>query len=139
MVIETARRMTPIGVDVLKAEFPININDEGDESVWADACAELSEASTCPWIILSAGVSFAQFERQTATACRNGASGVLVGRAVWAEAADLKSQQRAEFLNGTALNRMQRLATVIEENGRPWTDFYPALAGSVADGWYKDY
>ena len=96
VVTETARRLTPLGVDVLKAEFPINIDDEKDEDVWAEACQDLSKDSVCPWIILSAGVSFEDFERQTAVACQNGASGVLVGRAVWAESADLSGEEWIE-------------------------------------------
>lgn len=139
VVAETARRMTPMGVDVLKAEFPINIADEEDAMVWAEACQELSAASVCPWIILSAGVSFEQFERQTAVACQNGASGVLVGRAVWAEAADLSGNSRSSFLQTTAVKRMRRLTDVIERLGTPWTAFYPDLDESVGQGWYKSY
>jgi tagatose 1,6-diphosphate aldolase len=139
VVMETARRLTPLGVDVLKAEFPINIADEKNEAVWAEACQELEEASVCQWIILSAGVSFEEFERQTAVACQNGASGVLVGRAVWAEAAELEGEARREFLRTTATERMQRLTDVIERYGRSWTAFYPELAGSVRQGWYEAY
>lgn len=139
VVTETARKLTPLGVDVLKAEFPINIADEKDETVWVEACQELAEASVCPWIILSAGVSFEQFERQTAVACQNGASGVLVGRAVWAEAADLKGQARTDFLHTTATERMQQLTDVIERYGQSWMVFHPELAGSVGQGWYESY
>ena len=139
VVTETARRLTPLGVDVLKAEFPISIGDEKDEDVWAEACKEVSEAAVCPWIILSAGVSFEEFERQTAVACQNGASGVLVGRAVWAEAADLAGEARSEFLRTIAVKRMHRLTEVIETYGNPWTSFYPDQAESVGEGWYEAY
>ena len=139
VVTETARKLTPLGVDVLKAEFPINIADEKNETVWADACAELNEASLCPWIILSAGVSFEQFERQTAVACQNGASGVLVGRAVWAEAADLQGEARAEFLQSTAIERIKRLTAVIEMHGVPWSAYFPDITAAVSEGWYEAY
>jgi tagatose-1,6-bisphosphate aldolase len=139
VVAKTARRLTPLGVDVLKAEFPINIADEKNEAVWAEACQELEEASICPWIILSAGVSYEEFERQTAVACQNGASGVLVGRAVWAEAAELEGDARSDFLHTTATERMRRLTEVIESKGRSWTAFYPELAGSIGQGWYESY
>jgi tagatose 1,6-diphosphate aldolase len=139
VVTETARRLTPFGVDILKAEFPVNIDDEKDESVWAQACAAVSEAAACPWIILSAGVSFEEFERQTFVACRNGASGVLAGRAVWAEAADLAGAARQEFLQTIAVERMKRLTEVIEAYGRAWTDFYPDLGRGVSQEWYKKY
>ena len=139
VVTETARRLTPFGVDVLKAEFPINIADETDEAAWADACAAVSQVSQCPWIILSAGVTFEEFERQTAVACQNGASGVLVGRAVWAEAALLEEAARQTFLQTIAVERMGRLTDIIEEYGRPWTDFYPDFAQRIAEEWYKRY
>ena len=52
VVIETARRLTPLGGDVLKAEFPYDpsVTDPGR---WAEACAELDAASTLPWVLLS--------------------------------------------------------------------------------------
>src|SRR5690606_11666550 len=58
VVVETARRLTPLGVDVLKAEFPGDSKAEPDEAVWAEACRELSAASQVPWVLLSAGVTF---------------------------------------------------------------------------------
>jgi tagatose-1,6-bisphosphate aldolase len=139
VVVETARRLTPFGVDVLKAEFPLNIADEPDDTVWAEACGDLAAASVCPWIILSAGVTFAEFERQTIVACRSGASGVLVGRAVWAEAADLSGAARSEFLQTVAVARMRQLTAVIEKHGRSWEAYHPDLPGSVEADWYKTY
>ena len=139
VVIETARRLTPLGVDVLKAEFPLDVTAEPDEAAWGEACAELSAASVVPWVLLSAGVTFEQFERQTAVACQNGASGVLAGRAVWQEAADLPATARAAFLRTTAAKRMQRLARIISAYARPWTDFHPDLPDSVGEAWYKEY
>ncbi len=139
MVVETARKLTPMGVDILKAEFPLNIADEANENRWAEACAELSAASLVPWVLLSAGVSYEDFERQTTIACQSGASGVLVGRAVWKEAANNDGPARTEFLRTTASVRMQRLAEIIGRYGRAWTDFYPKLSDSVVEGWYEKY
>lgn len=139
VVVETARKLTPMGVDILKAEFPLNIADEANENRWAEACAELSAASLVPWVLLSAGVSYEDFERQTTIACQSGASGVLVGRAVWQEAANNDGPARTEFLRTTASVRMQRLAEIIGRYGRAWTDFYPNLSDSVVEGWYEKY
>lgn len=137
VVIETARRLTPMGVDVLKAEFPLNTADEPDEEVWADACAQLSEASLVPWVLLSAGVNFEEFKRQTVVACQAGASGVMVGRAVWKEAADLEGDARAEFLAMTARERMVGLGNIIAEHAQPWTAYRQQLI--VEEGWYHHY
>jgi tagatose-1,6-bisphosphate aldolase len=139
VVVETARRLTGVGVTVLKAEFPLNPADERGETTWAAACSELSEASAVPWVLLIAGVGFETFERQTLIACQNGASGVLAGRAVWKEAVSLHGQARTDFLQSTAKERMIRLREVILKYGRPWTDSYPYLAKSIGEGWYKKY
>lgn len=139
VVVETARRLTPMAVDILKAEFPVNIDDQPDEAVWAEACAELSQASLAPWVLLSAGVNFEQFARQTEIACRAGASGVLAGRAVWKEAAEMEPEARDEFLRTTAASRMAQLGGIIETYGRSWTDFYPQLEAIAREGWYQQY
>ena len=139
VVVETARRLVPLGVDVLKAEFPVNIDDEKDESVWAESCAELDAAVTCPWVILSAGVTFDEFLRQTEVACKHGASGVLVGRAVWKEAAELHGEARKEFLQDVVPQRLKRLEDVIERYAKPWANYFPYLSASLPDDWYQTY
>ncbi len=137
VVVETARRLTPLGVDVLKAEFPLNVEDEPKEMIWAEACSELSDASSAPWVLLSADVSFAEFERQTEVACRSGASGVMAGRAVWKEASTLEGAARSRFLNTTARKRLDRLGEIIAEHAQPWTSF--GLISAVDEGWYHGY
>ena len=86
VVVETARRLTSLGADVLKAEFPYG-PEVTDPASWRDACAELDAASRVPWVLLSGGVDDATFEAQVQTACEAGASGALVGRSVWSPAA----------------------------------------------------
>lgn len=139
IVIDTARRLIPIGVDVLKAEFPLDIGSEPDEGAWADACRELSDASQVPWVLLSAGVSFDDFLRQTRVACQQGASGVLAGRAVWKEAVQLSGQARRSFLTGTAVDRLALLSELVRNHAKPWTEFHPCLADSALEGWYRQY
>jgi len=72
VVIETAKRLTKLGPDILKAEFPIDIRNTDDEQVWKEACTELSEASAIPWVLLSASVNFDTYLRQTRVACEAG-------------------------------------------------------------------
>ena len=138
VVIETARSLTPLGVDVLKAEFPLDI-DNTDEVAWAAACADVSAASTVPWILLSAAVDFKTYLRQVAVACNSGASGIAVGRAVWKEAVTMTPGARIEFLQTTAKQRLTRLTSLCNALGKPWQDFYPDLARSVPEGWYIQY
>lgn len=136
VVVKTARRLTPIpGVDVLKAEFPLDTKDT-DESKWAAACAEVSATSVTPWILLSAAVSFEIYQRQVIAACQAGASGIAVGRAVWQEAAQMRGEERLNFLRTTARQRLSRLTSLCHALAKPWTDFYTADAPF---DWYKTY
>lgn len=135
VVTETARRLTPLGVDVLKAEFPLDVNDP-DESSWTDACAEITAASVTPWILLSAAVAFETFVRQITVACKAGASGIAVGRAVWQEAVGLDGDPRLDFLRTTGRERLSRLVALCTELAKPVGDFYTAEAPF---DWYNKY
>jgi tagatose 1,6-diphosphate aldolase len=122
VVVETARRLTAIpGVDVLKAEFPLDVADEPDEGAWLVACRELTAASRVPWVLLSGGTDFEGFLRQVAVAARAGASGVAVGRAVWQEATERSGAQRSAFLRTVAHERMTRVTALCRALARPWT------------------
>ncbi len=140
VVVETARRLTAIGGDILKAEFPYDASVT-DRSRWREACAELDAASALPWVLLSGGVDDATFEEQVGTACEAGASGVLVGRSVWVEAAGMGSPARDAFLATTARDRLHRLAGLADAAGRPWHERSSRLAAQPmpGDGWYREY
>ena len=97
VVIETARRLSRSGADVLKLEFPHDIKFNLDRTEWQKACAALSEASAVPWVLLSAGVDFDQFKPQAQVACERGASGFLAGRAIWKEAAAMSERRAPTF------------------------------------------
>jgi tagatose-1,6-bisphosphate aldolase len=140
VVVETARRMTALGGDVLKAEFPYDAAVL-DRSRWADACAELDAASTLPWVLLSGGVDDATFEAQVEVACTAGASGVLVGRSVWAPAAALPREGRRAWLEGEGAARLRRLVEMVEEAGHPWRPRWRSAAAPEPPepGWYARY
>jgi len=137
VVTETARRLTVAGVDVLKAEFPLDSTTEPLESEWAKACGEISALSQAPWILLSAAVDYATYLRQVRVACQAGASGIAVGRAVWQEAVPLIGQRRMGYLTDIARPRLEALTKMCAELARPWTDFY--RAASITPDWYKTY
>jgi tagatose-1,6-bisphosphate aldolase len=139
-VIETARRLTAIGGDVLKAEFPYDASIS-DRERWRDACDELDAASRVPWVLLSGGVDDATFEAQVEAACAAGASGVLAGRSVWEGAATLDAMARDQFLATTGRDRLRRLADLVDGAGRPWREHPGALASArePGEGWYRDY
>jgi len=137
VVVETARRLTAIGGDVLKAEFPYDASIV-DEDRWDHACAELDAAAARPWVLLSGGVDDATFEAQVRVACRRGASGALAGRSIWADAARLDEPARSERLRTTGRERLRRLADVIREHGRPWTPRWEAAVRpeDPGEGWF---
>lgn len=137
VVVETAHRLTIPGVDVLKAEFPLDISSERDESRWAEVCAELSAASRCPWVLLSASADYDTFLRMVTVACQQGASGVAVGRAVWKEATQLMGERRISFLREIARPRMERLTALCHALAKPWTAFY--VPPQVQPDWYLGY
>jgi tagatose 1,6-diphosphate aldolase len=74
--------------------------------------------------LLSAGISYDIFLKQVRTACEAGASGVMAGRAVWREAVTLDRLVRNTFLQSVARERMQRLQSLCEALGRPFTAVY---------------
>ena len=135
VVVETARRLTPLHIDILKAEFPLDLNDM-DESRWLHACKEISSASVTPWILLSAAVDYETFLRQVTVACHAGASGIAVGRAVWKEAVTMERDDRLKFLRTTARERISRLTSLCHALARPYTDFYTT---EMPFDWYKTY
>lgn len=137
IVLETARRLTPLGMDILKAEFPLDIENAKMDSEWEEACKALTEASVVPWVLLSAAVDFKTFVRQTSIACEQGASGAAVGRAVWKEAVELQGAKREEFLAGTGARRMAEVTKICTDKARPWTAVYQAEP--VDENWYKTY
>ena len=103
-VIESARRFAHprFGVDVYKLEFPLDLKYcrgfhggafDGRERPplftlddVRDALARLDRVTSAPWVLLSAGVGPAEFERDLELAFEAGASGFLAGRAVWLRA-----------------------------------------------------
>jgi len=143
VVIQTARDMTSLPIDVLKAEFPADLDYQQDEAELSRLCRELDKASAVPWVILSAGAGFDSFIRQVDIACRCGASGFLAGRAVWQEAMGIMDAgARRRFLTGVAVRRLDRLAQIAHEHATPWYKKLGLEADHLADippHWHAEY
>jgi tagatose-1,6-bisphosphate aldolase len=136
-VVESAKRFSALGIDVLKAEFPLDTEEETNQTIWEEACAELSTACSIPWILLSGATSYETYVNQVTAACRNGASGVAVGRAIWQEAIPLTGAKRASFVADIAYRRMERITAICDGLARPWTDFY--CVNELTSSWYINY
>jgi tagatose 1,6-diphosphate aldolase len=137
IVTESARRLGALGADVMKVEFPVDAAHHPDPKLWADACAELNDASPVPWVLLSAGEPFETFCQQLTIACQAGCAGFAVGRSVWKEAATLPSEDRARFLSTTARRRFKRLADIAQSFAHPWRDRYTLPIPD--ENWYRTY
>jgi tagatose 1,6-diphosphate aldolase len=143
LVTHSARELTPLGIDVLKAEFPADLRYEGDEGKLRALCEQLDEASQAPWVLLSAGVSSDEFARQVQIASQAGASGFLAGRAIWEEAMRMADRhERRQWLATVGIERMRRLHEIAGTDGRPWWQKRATALDELAvvgSDWYRRY
>ncbi len=143
LVIQTAKDITGLPVDILKSDFPAGLDATKDERATLDICRKLDDASRAPWVVLSAGVDFDSFCQQVKLACQAGASGFLGGRAVWQEAARMADKKdRAKFLSTVAADRMKRLTEIAVKHAAPWHKklrLPPNNLVQVSATWARDY
>ncbi len=98
VVVETAKRLTPLGVDILKAEFPLDLSEK-DEDVWMKACTEISAVSVTPWILLSAAVDFETFLQTGNCRLQRGSQWYRGGSRCLAGSSVTESRRSNEILN----------------------------------------
>lgn len=131
LTVEMAEAFSQKGADILKLQLPAH------EPEWAPTCEQLAERCSSPWALLSGGVDFETFCRQAELACEAGASGVIVGRAVWSEATALQGKDRSQFLQHQVAERLQRLADICAEKARPFQQC--GTPGIPPLNWYQSY
>jgi tagatose 1,6-diphosphate aldolase len=130
VTVEMTQLFCALGADVMKLQIP------AEESQWESSCRELGKVCSAPWALLSGGVDFETYCRQAERACFHGASGVIVGRAVWSEACALQGEERARFLREEVPRRLERLTDVCGAAQPFWNSLKepdPAL------DWYESY
>ncbi len=110
-VVEAARELGDLGVDLYKAEVPGK--GVGDEKEIRRRCAEITDAVASPWVVLSSGVPAEVFPRAVQVACEEGASGFLAGRAVWASV--IGSDDLERDLREVSAPRLQSLAEIVDQ------------------------
>lgn len=121
-VLRSAIRADMLGADVLKLEFPVDTKADPDRNSWYSACSLITQSVTAPWVLLSAGVDFETFALQLDVACQAGASGYIVGRAVWGEACAIADfDERINWLQAVARERISTLNAIVETSANPWT------------------
>jgi tagatose 1,6-diphosphate aldolase len=144
LVVEAAKKLTALPIDILKSEFPADIDYEKDEAKLKSYCQELSQVSRLPWVLLSAGVDFTLFRKEVEIACKAGASGFMAGRALWQEATQISSrEERLNFFKSQTVSRLKELTRMADKWATPW---YVKMVGSkdgrfpdLSEGWYMSY
>lgn len=121
VVIETAKRIGALNVDILKLEAPLD--DHADEAELVEACHELTQATPVPWTLLSGGADFDTFAHRLEIACKAGASGYVAGRTVWKDFV-IRIHSNAPSATLDANRRLRHLTDIAVAFGRPWSDCY---------------
>ncbi len=141
-VIESARILSRY-CDIYKAEFPGTFGHESDSQL-KDNLKRLNDACTKPWVLLSAGVDYADYKKQVEMAMKAGASGVLGGRAFWKEFFTHKDPAaRQKFAETDCVKRVQEIDAIVK-SGTPWFAKYGYTmedlhAVRAAEGWHARY
>jgi tagatose 1,6-diphosphate aldolase len=141
-IIRTAEALSPLGLDVLKAEFPGDPKVTTNPEELRKNCERLSRATKVPWVVLSAGADFPVFRGLVETACRGGASGFLAGRAIWKDAFREKTlESQMAYVRTQGVKNFQDLADLAHRYARPWWDFYGGKEKlqDHFEGWYDKY
>jgi tagatose 1,6-diphosphate aldolase len=143
LVLKTARHITALPIDVLKAEFPADLRYKRDKAELIDLCHQLDTSSSVPWVVLSAGVDFELFCQQVEIACQGGASGFLAGRAIWQEGMHIdEAEERVKFLATVAVDRLKRLNELAAKYATPWYKKLGLTSHELtrtSEGWYQEY
>ena len=114
VVLTTVERFAGTGADLLKLPFPVDpglVHDEGDRVA---ACRRVTDRCDQPWALLSGGGDFESFADQVAAALAGGASGFMVGRALWGEAARCDAGERPAVIRDVVLPRWRRLHEIAD-------------------------
>jgi tagatose 1,6-diphosphate aldolase len=131
-------------VDVLKVEVPVNMKyvvgsrAYAGETVYTMSDAmrlfrEAADATTKPFIYLSAGVSNEVFLETLELAAESGTdfSGVLCGRATWQEGIPVYARSGrkalAQWLEGEGVRNIQALNDVLARGAKPWWTTFGGL------------
>jgi tagatose 1,6-diphosphate aldolase len=131
LTVQMAQAFSNQGADVLKLQLPAH------QPEWEPTCEQLAQSCSSPWALLSGGVDFETFCRQAELACEAGASGVIVGRAVWSEATALQGTERRRFLQNQVKERLHRLADICAQKARPF--YSKGIPEEPATDWFESY
>lgn len=146
LVLDTLKEFTKpqYGVDVLKAEIPVNWafveghTADGVKAAYTEAEAteifqEVNEVVDRPFIYLSAGVPAETFREELIFAgeAGNKYNGILCGRATWKDGiqvlADGGEDALTEWLKTTGKDNVEELNAILDKYAKPWYSWYGGL------------
>jgi tagatose 1,6-diphosphate aldolase len=142
-VLESARQLSRY-CDIFKVEFPGTLGVESESQLGENLHA-LSEASARPWVLLSAGVDYPQYQKQVQMALPRGCSGVLGGRAFWKEYfLQDGAAARSRFAAETGRARVAEIDALVRSQATPWFKRYGLNLEDLhairpAEGWHARY
>ncbi|MEY4338867.1 MAG: putative tagatose 1,6-diphosphate aldolase [Actinomycetota bacterium] len=114
VVLATAQRFAVLGADLLKLPFPVDPAVVTDRGARVEACRAITVVCEQPWAILSGGGTFESFAEQVSDALAGGASGFMVGRALWGEAARARGDERQRIIDQVVLPRWRTLVDLTQ-------------------------
>ncbi|MFI3256812.1 MAG: hypothetical protein R3Y36_00765 [Spirochaetales bacterium] len=110
------KRLSKYKVDIFKIDFPGDVDILSKEEN-LKICQDISAILDVPWVIMSSGISMDIFEKQLEIACRGGACGYVVGRALWSEYV-LKDGKREEEIK-LMKSGIKTLGEIVDKNAKP--------------------
>jgi sulfofructosephosphate aldolase len=116
LLVEAATELGALRPTLYKGQVPRH--GKGDHGEVARLCERMTAVLPVPWVVLSQGVSIADFPSAVRIACRAGASGFLAGRAVWSDTL----ADPVPLLRSRAVDRLRALAEIVDDTARPWRD-----------------
>ena len=116
LLLEAATELGALRPSLYKAQVPRH--GHGDPVEVGRLCEQVTAAVPVPWVVLSQGVSVADFPAAVTVACRAGASGFLAGRAIWSDTL----ADPASLLRTRSVDRLRRLGDVVDSTARPWRE-----------------
>jgi tagatose 1,6-diphosphate aldolase len=140
-IVESAVIADQCGVDMLKVEFPGYVNSPAGRAASADAARELTERTSAPWVVLSAGVDYDDFATQIEIASNAGASGYVAGRSIWRDALLTYDPAKRDDAIAEIKQRFDHLNELTRQGGRPVQISRPLddVLNDLAEDWYQQW
>ncbi|MBU1110541.1 DUF2090 domain-containing protein [Patescibacteria group bacterium] len=105
-VLDTAKDIVSLNcsIDIYKTAFPGNNN-----------CQELTSImGNIPWVLLSGGDDFDEYQKLLSIAVAGGASGFAAGRALWQDFVKYPKEEWEGFFENTVKKRLKEIVGIVE-------------------------